>query len=108
MFLGMIYFFQEDIFTHQKDEVFLKTLSFLDVFFIFKEGNKMDDHLYDAIMSYAELELIPRFQTEYKELGKMKLCPSYEEVKDLCTALNAVAKWSGNRKVTPSIFVELM
>lgn len=68
----------------------------------------MDDHLYEAMYSYAELELIPRFQTEYKELGKMKLCPSYQEMKDLCSALNAVAKWSGNSKVTPSIFVDFM
>ena len=65
----------------------------------------MDDHLYSLVMDYAECDLIPRFQTEYKELGKMNLCPSYEEMKDLCTAVNAIAKWSGHSKVTPSDFV---
>lgn len=65
----------------------------------------MDNHLYAMLIEYAECELIPRFQAEYKEHGKLKLCPSYEEVKALCTALNAIAKFAGYRKVTPSSFV---
>ena len=65
----------------------------------------MDDHLYSMVMEYAECELLPRFCQEYAEHGKMNLCPSYEEVKDLCTAVNAIAKWSGHSKVTPSDFV---
>ena len=65
----------------------------------------MDDHLYAMVMEYAECDLIPRFQAEYREHGKMNLCPSYEEMQDLCTAVNAIAKWSGHSKVTPSDFV---
>ena len=42
---------------------------------------------------------------EYKEYRKMSLCPSYAEMQDLCTALNAVAKYAGYSKVTPSSFV---
>lgn len=65
----------------------------------------MDNHLYAMVLEYATCNLIPRFQSEYKEHGKLNLCPSYAEVKDLCTALNAIANWSGHRKVTPSSFV---
>lgn len=65
----------------------------------------MDNHLYAMLMEYAECELIPRFQAEYAKYGKMKLCQSYAEMKDFCTALNAIARWSGHRKVTPSSFV---
>lgn len=67
----------------------------------------MDDHMYDQMMSYAECELIPRFQEEYAKTGKLSDCPSYEEMQDLCTALNAVGKWAGYDKVTPSTFVEV-
>ena len=55
----------------------------------------MDDHLYDIVMDYAECDIIPRFQAEYKEYRKMRLCPSYAEMQDLCTALNAIAKNAG-------------
>ena len=65
----------------------------------------MDDHVYEQVMSYAECDLIPRFIDEYKECGKVKACASYEEIKDLCTALNAIAKWAGYDKVTPSSFL---
>lgn len=65
----------------------------------------MDNHLYAMLMEYAECGLIPKFQAEYREYGKMNLCPSYEEVKALCTALNAIAKFAGYRKVTPFSFV---
>ena len=65
----------------------------------------MDDHMYDLVMEYAECDIIPRFKKEYQEHRKMNLCPSYQEMKDLCTALNAMAKYAGYRKVTPSSFV---
>lgn len=65
----------------------------------------MDDHMYDILMDYAECDIIPRFQAEYKEYRKMSLCPSYAEMQDLCTALNAIAKYAGYSKVTPSSFV---
>ena len=65
----------------------------------------MDDHMYDQMMSYAECDLIPRFQAEYANKGVLSKCDSYEEMKDLCTALNAVAKWAGYGKVTPSSFI---
>ena len=67
----------------------------------------MDDHMYDEMMSYAECDLLPRFREEYAGCGKMSDCPSYEEVQDLCTALNAVAKWAGYSKVNPTSFVEV-
>ena len=70
-----------------------------------KENMYMDDHFYDIMMDYAECDIIPRFQSEYKEYKKMRLCPSYAEMQDLCTALNAVAKYAGYSKVTPSSFV---
>lgn len=66
----------------------------------------MDDHMYNQMLSYAECELIPRFQTEYAECGTMAKCDSYEEMKALCTALNAVAPYAGYDKVTPSSFIE--
>lgn len=62
--------------------------------------------MYDLLMDYAECDIIPRFKSEYKEYRKMRLCPSYAEMQDLCTALNAIAKWAGYRKVTPSEFVK--
>ena len=65
----------------------------------------MDDHFYDIMMDYAECDIIPRFQSEYKEYRKMRLCPSYAEMQALCTALNAIAKYAGYSKVTPSSFV---
>lgn len=65
----------------------------------------MDDHMYDILLDYAECDIIPRFKKEYQEHRKMNLCPSYQEMKDLCTALNAIAKYAGYSKVTPSSFV---
>lgn len=66
----------------------------------------MDDHMYDSMMSYAECDLIPRFQEEYGKHGTLAACPSYQEIKDLCTALNAVAPYAGYDKVTPRSFIE--
>lgn len=66
----------------------------------------MDDHVYMYVLEYAELDLIPRFKEEYKACGKVTKCESYEEMQDLCTALNALAKWAGFDKVTPSSFVK--
>lgn len=66
----------------------------------------MDDHMYDQMMSYAECDLIPRFQKEYAEKGVMNKCPSYKEIQDLCTALNAVAPYAGYPKVNPSSFID--
>ena len=66
----------------------------------------MDDHMYEEMMSYAECELVPRFKKEYQEHGTMEACPSCQEMKDLCTALNAVASYAGYSKVTPKRFVE--
>lgn len=65
----------------------------------------MDDHMYDQMMSYAECDLIPRFQQEYIACGKVTQCDSYEEMKDLCIALNAVGKYCGFEKVCPSSFI---
>lgn len=65
----------------------------------------MDDHMYNQMIAYAECDLIPRFQAEYAEKGKMKNCDSYEEMKDLCIALNAVGRWAGFEKVTPKSFL---
>lgn len=71
----------------------------------------MDDHMYDQMLNYAECELIPRFQKEYENaqfLGKkMTECDSYEEMKALCVALNAVAPYAGYEKVSPRSFVEV-
>lgn len=61
----------------------------------------MDDHMYDLMFEYAECELIPRFKEEYKACEQAEQCKSYEEVKDLCTALNAVAKYAGYEEVNP-------
>lgn len=66
----------------------------------------MDDHVYMSVLEYAECDLIPRFQSEYKECGKVAKCDSYEEIRDLCTALNAIAPWAGMERVTPSSFIE--
>lgn len=65
----------------------------------------MDDHMYDNVMNYAECDLIPRFQKEYKEKGTIKNCDSYKEIKALCIALNAIAPYAGYEKVTPSSFL---
>ena len=67
----------------------------------------MDDHVYEQVMSYAECELLPRFREECKHSRKITECASYEEVKDLCTALNAIAKWAGYDRVTPSSFLRV-
>lgn len=66
----------------------------------------MDDHMYNQMLSYAQCELIPRFNEEYEKCGKLTSCDSYQEMKDLCTALNAVAPYAGYDKVTPSSFIE--
>lgn len=68
----------------------------------------MDDHMYDEMLSYAECELIPRFQNEYEEYKQVSKCPSYKEMKDLCTALNAVAPYAGYKRRTPTSFIEWM
>ena len=68
----------------------------------------MDDHMYNLMMNYAQCELIPRFQSEYEECKAMNKCPSYEEIKDLCVALNAVASWAGYNKVTPSDLLDML
>lgn len=65
----------------------------------------MDDHVYDSVLEYAECDLLPRFRDEYSKCGKITACESYEEVKDLCTALNAIGKWAGFDRVTPSSFI---
>lgn len=67
----------------------------------------MDDHMYDEMESYAECDLIPRFRDEYKEYGKVSLCPSYQEMKDLCIALNAVAPYAGPQytRKTPIYYI---
>ena len=66
----------------------------------------MDDHMYDQMLSYAECDLISRFQREYEECNKISACPSYKEMQDLCTALNAVAPYAGYAKRTPKSFIE--
>jgi hypothetical protein len=66
----------------------------------------MDDHVYESVLDYAECELIPRFQEEYSKCHKVTACESYEEMQDLCTALNAIGKWAGMEKKTPKSFIE--
>lgn len=66
----------------------------------------MDDHLYNKVMAYAECDLIPRFKREYRKVGIMGRCSSYEEIKALCVALNAIAPYAGYSKVTPRNFIE--
>lgn len=68
----------------------------------------MDDHMYDQMLEYAERELIPRFQNEYRECKQISKCPSYKEIQDLCKALNAVAPYAGYERKTPKSFVEWM
>lgn len=65
----------------------------------------MDDHMYDDLLSYAECDLIPRFQAEFLEHKKMSSCPSYPEIKAFCTALNAIAPYAGYGKRKPSDFI---
>ena len=66
----------------------------------------MDDHVYEQVMSYAECDLITRFQGEYSRCQKVTDCESYEEVKDLCKVLNTIAKYAtGIDNVTPSSFI---
>lgn len=65
----------------------------------------MDDHMYENILSYAECELIPRFQKEYTENQNITKCTSYQEIKDLCSILNIVAKWAGYSHLKVSDFI---
>ncbi len=65
----------------------------------------MDDHMYDNMRAYAECELIPRFQEDYKTYGNILDCPSYPEIRDLCKALNIVAPYAGYSKITPADFI---
>lgn len=66
----------------------------------------MDDHLYGQVLAYAEAWLIPKFQQEYKETGKMKECAHYEEMKDLCKVLNIIVKYTYGISVkTPKDFL---
>ena len=67
----------------------------------------MDDHLYDAMMEYAQRYLIPQFQQEYREHKKMSVCPSYKEIQGLCKALNAIAPYAGFNNKRPSDFLPL-
>ncbi len=67
----------------------------------------MDDHVYTQVLEYAECDLIPRFNEEYRMCGNIKACASYEEISDLCKILNTIAKYtSGIAKVTPKGFIE--
>lgn len=68
----------------------------------------MDDHMYDQMVSYAECDLIPRFQEEYAACRVMTKCESYEEMKAFCRALNAVAPYAGYTQKKPSDFLEVM
>lgn len=65
----------------------------------------MDDHIYNEIIDYAECYLLPTFRKEFSERGKLSACNSYEEVRALCTALNAIAPYAGYSKVTPKSFI---
>lgn len=66
----------------------------------------MDDHMYEDVFNYAKCELIPRFQEEYLEYKKITKCPSYLEIKDLCTVLNIVSKYSGHNHLVPLNFID--
>ena len=67
----------------------------------------MDDHVYTQVLEYAECDLIPRFNEEYRKCGNIKACESYEEISDLCKILNTIAKYTGGiAKVTPKGFIE--
>ena len=50
----------------------------------------MDDHVYTQVLEYAECDLIPRFNEEYRKCGNIKACESYEEISDLCKILNTI------------------
>lgn len=68
----------------------------------------MDDHFFDRIMSYAECELIPRFQDEFSRFGSLAACPSYSEMQDFCKILNIAGKWafgSHSNHWSPSDFI---
>lgn len=65
----------------------------------------MDDHMWEMIMDYAECELIPRFQEEYRAVRRIESCPSNKEIEDLCKLLNVVSTWSGHARVTPGSFL---
>ena len=67
---------------------------------------EMDDHLYALIFDYAGCDLIPRFKNEYLLKRNMRQCSSYDEIKALCKALNAVAPYAGYGKVTPGFFIK--
>ena len=56
----------------------------------------MDDHMFDRVWDYGLCELVPRFQSEYKECGSVMSCPSYEEIKDYCKVLNKTIKFKEN------------
>lgn len=58
----------------------------------------MDDHMFDRVWDYGLCELVPRFQSEYKEFGSVMSCPSYEEIKDYCKVLTILQKWDYTRK----------
>lgn len=69
----------------------------------------MDDHFFDRIMSYAECELIPRFQDEFSRFGSLAACPSYSEMQDFCKILNIADKWvdtTCHKHWMPSEFVK--
>ncbi len=65
----------------------------------------MDDHLYYMVKGYAECELIPRFQKEYKEYGRIYLCPSWHEMSDFVEALNDIGTWAGFNPVKINDFL---
>ena len=65
----------------------------------------MDDHLYYSVKEYAECELIPRFEEEYRQHKKVSKCPSYEEMKDLCNVLTTIGKWAGFGKVKVTDYI---
>lgn len=69
----------------------------------------MDDHMLEWVEDYGKCELVPRFQKEYKECGKITACPSYEEMKDFCKVLTLIQKWDCTRHdktpYTPSDFI---
>ncbi len=68
----------------------------------------MDDHLYDMVKSYAECELIPRFQEEYRRHKKMSDCPSYKEMRDFVIAINHIALYAGYNPVRVSDFTPII
>lgn len=53
---------------------------------------RMDFDMLDIVCDHAWDSLLPEFWDEYKKLGSVKKCQSYEEIKDFCKVVNLIYK----------------